>query len=125
VALDLGAVVRLKAVIDATLAAQLGDPSVSVVAWTDAATTYREEVRRIAKSADAEQEFGRLFDEWTPTAIIPAGTGDWFAPQASGQTSEAVAHLAGLSGWLGGFVEEARLEEEARAYAANRSRQER
>lgn len=69
--------------------------------------------------AKARDEFERLFPE-DPLTARGWTRGPGYATDTANRANEARAVLGMLAGWLGGFVDEARMEQEAAAYAAAR-----
>lgn len=119
---DGGVFLRLKSAIDATLTG-LPDRTNAAKALGDAYATFRCEAARVADDEGVTEEFGRLFPPPAPIARPSVNTFDPIT--AASDANDAFSLLARLSGWLNGFVQQVRLEGEAKAYAEARARQER
>lgn len=121
--IDPGVFLRLKLSIDATLAG-LEQRTLAAQALAEAYASFRSEAERVAEVEGVLDEFGRLFP--LPTVARQPSVSAGFDPVAAASgSSESRSLLLRLSGWLGGFVEQTRLELEARAYAEARTGQER
>lgn len=122
-AIDPGPFLRLKAAIDSTLSGG-DDKSLAAKAFSDAYAVFRAEAARIADEEDVVEEFDRLFPA-APTVSTPSVARGGFDPfKAGSDVAEASSLLRRLAGWLDGFVQSARLEAEAAAYASERVRHE-
>jgi hypothetical protein len=116
---DLGRYVRLR---DATMSVIEGVPETAAVeaagAMVQAYRLIRAEVREQA-GWEFVEEFDRLFPQWD--ALVAPGSG----PGTVDDYHRARTLLIQLVGWLEGFIEQAQLETEARAYAEARLKKER
>lgn len=117
---DVGTFLRLKSAVDSTLH-RVESKTGAAKALTDAYLTFRSEAALIATAEGIDDEFERLFPgmERVTKPVARAG----FDPiAAASAASEAQSLLTRLSGWLDGFVQKVRLEEDAAAYASERIR---
>ncbi len=111
--MDVGKFLRLQGAIQSALEEASGKSStVAGRATEDAYDRLRDAVRDTIPEEDLE-EFDRLFPE-SFVALTPLE-----------RFGFAQTLLASLSGWLGGYVQQARLDQEARAYAEARVKAER
>jgi hypothetical protein len=125
--IDTGRFLRLKGMVDGVLASSSSDQrSLQAKALSDAYLSLRDEARELAEAEAVTAEFDRLFPNLpgaVPSSKISSAGFDPF--EGASYANEAAAALAKLSGWLNGFVEQARLAMEAEAYAKARVNQER
>jgi hypothetical protein len=116
--MDAGKFLRLQKMVEAAASsAKESNAVMAAKAMQEAYNRVRGEVRETIPAA-RQEEFDRLFkSRLGGYGGGPRGEADRF--------HEAKTTLATLAGWLGGFVEEARLEAEVEAYAKARIKAER
>ena len=123
-AIDVGCFLRLQGAITSTLAAV---PIEQAAMTGEALPTFYTRLRGEAIDiipVKARDEFERLFPE-DPLTPRRYTSGRNYPIQTANRANEARAILGSLAGWLGGFVAEARMKQEAAAYAEARIKAER
>jgi hypothetical protein len=124
VAIDVGRFLRLQGAITSALAAvPVEQAAMTGEALPTSYTRLRGEAIDIIP-AKVRDEFERLFPEH-PFTRRGHTSGPRFAIETANRANEARAILGTLAGWLGGFVAEARMKQEAAAYAQARIKAER
>jgi hypothetical protein len=121
--MDIGKFLRLQGAITSTIEGSKGMNSTQAgSAVEDAYYRLRQEAREAIPDGDRE-EFDRLF----PDTVNPSQRAHMSTQPVSALERYGTAQslLAGMSGWLDGYVREARLQVEAEAYAVERVKQER
>lgn len=121
--MDVGTFLRLQGAVDGAIDASKAKNSTQAGSATeDAYFRLRKEIRESIPAEDQE-EFDRLF----PDTVIPSlkARSDAGPASATERFGTAQTLLTSLSGWLGGYVQHARLEAETRAYAEERVKAER
>lgn len=120
--MDVGKFLRLQGAIESTIEGAKGKSSTQAgLAIEDAYVRLRQEVREAIPEEDRE-EFDRLF----PASIDRVSrTLAQAPPRQVDRYGTAQTLLTTLSGWLGGYVQQARMQAEAKAYAEERVRAER
>ena len=122
--IDVGRFLRLRGAIISTLAAvPVDQAAMSGEALPTSYNRLRGEAIDIIP-AKARDEFERLFPEDPLTPRRRTG-GPNYQMETANRANEARAILGTLAGWLGGFIDEARMKQEVAAYAEARIKAER
>ena len=102
--MDRGAVIRLRAAIEATLREQGSYPSYAE-GLVEADNRFRSAIHELVRGDGAlATEFNALFPA-APSGPRHAGPRVGDHPERAGMTKNARMHLAGMSGWLQGLID--------------------
>ena len=119
---DIGRYIRLQGAIRASIdAVPEGQAPVAGMAMVNVYRRFRAEAKKVIPSDHAE-EFDAMFPD--DVAIQRANPRDDLLDSAARYTGARLL-LATLAGWLDGFVQEAKMQIEADAYAQARVKEER
>jgi len=120
--MDVAGFLRLQGAIRSVLdSVSEGQAAVAAEAMADSYRRLRHETRDAIPEEDRE-EFDRLFPE-TPPAITSRAMGRLGYEAAKFHAARAL--LGTMAGWLDGYVQHARMQMEAQAYAEKRAKEER
>lgn len=122
--MDIGKVMRLRDAISGALSAVEADTLGSGNALPSAYTNLRQQVKSTIED-ELQEEFESLFPAWSHPPLMGSRRPGFDPLKVMGVVNEAKALLGQLSGWLDGFVSEARLALEAKEYAEQRLREDR